>query len=201
MKQLLITVITFALMAGLAMANDPPGEGEEVDAGEGAWIIQTGTANDAQISQAGSGHSGYIHQVGDNNTGNINIDGSDNTGIIIQEGNDHNVQFSMGGSGNFTDIRQYGNSAHAVGFAQDEGAIFQNSDQNEFYSLQLGDGASHLITTADGGDVVQSGNDNYINVWQSGEGQTARLKQSGERHSMWITQSGSGNTTTINQSN
>jgi len=179
--------------ADIVQTGDPAHEGE---------IYQQGSDNEADLEQAGTGHSGLISQVGNHNTGYIDVTGENHTSVIVQEGTGHNVQFSIEGISNTVDIRQFGTSDHTVGFAGDLiSTVKQNGNYNSFFSVQTGNSGGHLITTADGGDHIQNGDHNLIDVSQEGDSNTARLLQTGDGNSIDLMQSGSTNVAVINQSN
>ena len=164
--------------------------------------------NEALLDQSTAGNTGFIDQVGEGNRARINFDGEGgHTGIVVQEGEGHNIGFTMEGEGNLADIRQYGTSAHTVGVAgtfDAPGAVFQVGNDNVFEVVQEGDGDGHLVTTPDGEDVIQQGDNNKIFVTQHGDGATneARLLQAnGDVFGNTITlhHEGGGNTATVQQ--
>lgn len=239
MKSKIANSCIFIIMAFLAIASVPPGPGDaipgDVAVDDGAFIEQIGNhheafidqngyhagriyqqgegpeGNYARLNQVGDDHTGFISQVGDGNTGIINVDGIGHVSVIVQEGDGHNVRFSMQGENNTADIRQFGTSDHLVGFAAyDEHSIFQSGNSNAFYSVQIGEGKGHLLTTYGGHDYIQDGDGNLIDVWQEGNGHTAELLQVGNNniidlfqfgdgHFSIITQRGDNNTATVIQ--
>jgi len=236
MRYLISLIVLLMLTAVSAQAQRPPAPGDVISVADGAFInqigdynqagitqtgdpshegeiYQDGDDNGAELKQAGSGHSGIISQVGNNNTGVIIVTGLNHTSVIVQHGDGHNTQSTIIGEENTVDIRQFGTSAHTVGFDGDLiSTVKQDGDFNSFFSVQIGDLGGHLITTADGGDYIQKGDGNLIDVWQEGDTHTARLLQDGNRNtiglmqtgsmqSATISQSGSGNMATVNQSN
>ncbi len=227
--------------SGLVLAQMPPSPEAtipgDVAINDGAFIEQLGNNHDALINQTGyhagriyqqgdgpegnyarlvqlgQHHTGFISQLGDDNTGVINVDGIGHVSVIVQEGDGHNVQFSMQGEYNTADIRQFGTSDHLVGFAaDDEHSIFQSGNNNQLYSVQIGEDGGHLLTTLGGHDYIQFGDGNLIDVWQegsnhvirllqSGDGNSATIAQWGENHSAVVNQNGNGNMARISQSN
>ena len=156
--------------------------------------------NYARLNQVGDYHTGFISQVGDDNTGIINADGIGHVSVIVQEGDGHNVRFSMQGEYNTADICQFGTSDHLVGFAaDDEHSIFQSGNSNALYSVQIGEGNGHLLTTYGGYDYIQHGDGNLIDVWQEGSGHTAEFLQVGNNNIIDLFQFGDGHFSIITQ--
>jgi hypothetical protein len=225
MRYLISAIVLLLFIAGSAEAQRPPAPDDVITVADGAFIsqiqndnnatitqtgdpahkgeiYQDGNDNVADLEQVGMNHSGLISQVGDNNIGYISSDGEKHVAVIVQEGNGHNVQFSIEGISNTVDIRQFGTSDHTVGFAGNPvSTVKQDGNYNSFFSVQTGNAGGHLITTADGGDYIQNGDHNLIDVWQEGDSNTARLLQSGDGNSIDLMQSGSSNMAVINQSN
>ena len=228
MKNIYLIAIFITFSIGLTMAGVPPGPGDaipgDVAVGDGAFIEQIGNNHEALINQTGyhkgrifqqgdgpegnyarliqvgENHTGFISQVGNGNTGVINVEGFGHVSVIVQEGDGHNVQFSMQGENNTADIRQFGTSDHLVGFANDdELSIFQSGDNNELYSVQIGEGGGHLLTTLGIRDYIQDGDGNLIDVWQEGSSHIARLFQDGDGHTIILLQQGSDNVAEIGQ--
>jgi len=228
MKNIYLITILITYSIGQAMASVPPGPGDaipgDVVVGDGAFIQQIGNnhealidqtgyhagriyqqgdgpgGNYARLIQVGENHTGFISQVGDDNTGVINVEGIGHVSVIVQEGDEHNIQFSMQGENNTADIRQFGTSDHLVGFADDdELSIFQSGNNNELYSVQIGEGGGHLLTTLGDHGYIQDGHENLIDVWQEGGSHIARLLQEGDGHTIILLQHDSENVAEIGQ--
>ncbi len=69
MKYLTTLFITFGLMVPMAIAQLPPGPGDDITVSTGAHITQIDNNNEAEITQVGS-HSGEIYQESLNGDGN-----------------------------------------------------------------------------------------------------------------------------------
>lgn len=228
MKNIYLIAIFITFSIGLTMAGVPPGPGDaipgDVAVSDGAFIQQIGNnhealfnqtgyhagriyqqgdgpgRNYARLNQVGENHTGFISQVGNGNTGVINVEGIGHVSVIVQEGDEHNIQFSMQGENNTADIRQFGTSDHLVGFADDdELSIFQSGNNNELYSVQIGEGGGHLLTTLGVRDYIQDGDGNLIDVWQEGDSHIARMFQDGDGHTIILLQQGSDNVAEIGQ--
>jgi len=223
MKRLFTFLCTGLLLPAMVFAQRPPAPDDVLSVQEGAFITQinnnneasieqigdpahqgeiyqNGDRNDAMLKQDGTTNSGLISQVGDDNTGYITTIGIGHIAVIVQEGNNHNTQFTINGEFNTVDIRQFGTSEHTVGYEGDViSSVQQNGNFNRFFSVQIGEDGGHLITTADGSDYIQSGDDNTIDAWQQGDNQTAKFNQFGNRNTILLDQFGAGNMANVIQ--
>lgn len=223
MKKSIILFVISLITTGMVLAQTGPEQDiTPDDVNDGALITQVGNNNNANIDQTGShsaeihqeggdennanieqvgnNHSAFVNQYGDQNIADIQADGDDHFSVIVQEGNGHNVQFSIEGISNTVDIRQYGTSEHLVGSENSPvSSIKQAGDYNQFYSVQIGDGSGHSVTSLSGDDNIQQGNGNFIDVWQEGSNNSAGFIQIGNNHIANVEQYGNSNNAEVEQ--
>lgn len=135
----------------------------------------------------------FVEQIGNNNSAEVTQQTPDQAAGITQDGD-----------GNTAEIDQRDTGAH---FA----SIAQNGDDNTVLAAQEGAGEAVLLLSQQGGGndatvlqrdtgglgsaaaILQSGNDNLLNLVQDGSDNQARLTQNGDGNAMTAIQLNSGN--------
>lgn len=96
-----------------------------------AYIVQTGSDNDASIDQQGASNVNVILQNGSNNSGTQDTDGEDNRAVLLQNGdNNQSVQILTGDNICST--------------------VIQQGNANQIYRVETGSGGLNYRITQNG---------------------------------------------------